>query len=121
MFTKYANRFPHALRGITYAAAKDFGFRTQVYGVGAFFIIALYIAAPLSSTEILFSVLAYALILITELQNSALEVALDRLHPQLHDAIGVSKDMAAGAVLIAGFFLLIVLATLLYTRLPLLG
>lgn len=47
--------------------------------------------------------------LITELQNSSFELALDRLHPELHDTIGKSKDMAAGAVLTAGFFLIFVL------------
>jgi diacylglycerol kinase (ATP) len=32
--------------------------------------------------------------------NSALEVAIDRLHPERHPAIGMAKDMAAGAVFV---------------------
>ncbi len=117
MISRYFNRFPHAIRGITYATKNDFGYRTQLYGIGLFVIIILFVLAPLSASEVLFTLLAYTLVLITELQNSALEVALDRLHPELHDAIGVSKDMAAGAVLIAGVFLLVVVGTLLYSRL----
>ncbi|MCA9358809.1 diacylglycerol kinase [Candidatus Kaiserbacteria bacterium] len=114
---KYFNRFPHAVRGITYATGNDFGFRTQVYLglVVAFIVFAIY--SPLSLFEFLFILLGWFLILITELQNSALEIALDQLHPELHDSIGRSKDMAAGAVLLAGLFLTIVLIALLLSRL----
>ncbi|MFT7644743.1 MAG: undecaprenol kinase [Candidatus Paceibacteria bacterium] len=117
MFKKYFNRFPHAFRGIIHAAKNDFGYRTQLYlGTGLGIIIAI-ILQPLEAWEFLFLILAWALILITELQNSALEAALDRLHPELHDDIKQIKDMAAGAVLTAGIFLLIVLFVIGYGRL----
>jgi diacylglycerol kinase len=121
MLTRYFSRFPHALRGITYAAKNDFGYRTQVYGIGLFVVAILFYLSPLSKEEFLFLLLAYALILITELQNSALEIALDRLHPDLHDAIGKSKDMAAGAVLLAGVFLTVVILSFLYARFPIIS
>ena len=57
--------------------------------------------SPLAPWEWLFIGLCWTLILITELQNSALEEALNRIHPELHENIGHSKDMAAGAVLLA--------------------
>jgi len=59
------------------------------------------IFSPLAAVEWLFIGLCWTLILITELQNSALEEALNRIHPELHENIGHSKDMAAGAVLLA--------------------
>lgn len=109
MFQKYFSRFPHAFRGITYAIVNDFGYRTQLY-LGVLLGISITVFfKPLSGQELLFIILAYALVLITELQNSALEAALDRLHPEIHDHIKHSKDMAAGAVLTAGIFLLCVL------------
>jgi diacylglycerol kinase (ATP) len=40
------------------------------------------------------------LVLAAELFNTALEHALDHLHPEIHPAIKVSKDCAAAAVLI---------------------
>ncbi|KQN75634.1 diacylglycerol kinase [Duganella sp. Leaf61] len=40
------------------------------------------------------------LVLAAELFNSALEHALDHLHPAPHPAIGLAKDCAAGAVLL---------------------
>ena len=117
MFKKYFNRFPHAIRGLGYAVANDFGFRTQIYlGVTIGFLVTIFLV-PISSTEFLFILLAAVLVLITELQNSALEAALDQLHPELHDSIKRSKDMAAGAVLIAGLFLLIVLVVIGWGRL----
>lgn len=71
---------------------------------------------PLSKTELLFLLLGWCLILITELQNSALEHALDHLHPERHDTIGRSKDLAAAAVLLAGVFLLLVLVVIGWQR-----
>lgn len=41
-----------------------------------------------------------ALVLAAELFNSALERALDRVHPAQHPAIGAAKDCAAAAVLV---------------------
>ncbi len=113
---KQRRRLGFALRGIHYAIRTDKSFRLQWYGVGSVVAFAILILTPVSSTELLFLILAYFLILITELQNSALEYALDHLHPETHDNIGRSKDMAAGAVFLAGLFLVVVIATLLYTR-----
>ena len=116
MITRYLKRFPHALRGLYFGLKYDFGFRTQVYGIGLIIALALYLFSPLQMFEGLFLLLAYFLILITELQNSALEIALDKLHPELHEAIGKSKDLAAAAVLLAGVFLLVILGTIFYSR-----
>jgi len=47
------------------------------------------------------NVLALALVLATELVNTAIERVCDRLHPARHEAIRMVKDCAAGAVLAA--------------------
>lgn len=44
--------------------------------------------------------LATGLVLAAELVNGALEYAIDRLHPEIHDEIKHAKDAAAGAVLL---------------------
>jgi diacylglycerol kinase len=61
--------------------------------------------------------LSWMLVLITELQNSSFESALDRIHPDRHDDIGKSKDMAAGAVFVAGLFALFVVLIIVFNRL----
>jgi diacylglycerol kinase len=109
MIKYHAKRFVHPIKGIAYALRKDRSYRFQVYGVATVLLFATYFLKPLNQTELLFIGLSYTLVLITELQNSSFELALDRLHPELHHSIGRSKDMAAGAVLTAGFFLVFVL------------
>ncbi len=116
MVKKYLNRFPHAFRGLSYAAVNDFGYRTQLYLGIAIGVILYAFYNPLTKFEFLFILLAYSLILITELQNSALEAALDKIHPEKHDNIKISKDMAAGAVLTAAMFLIVVLVVIGYSR-----
>lgn len=101
--------------GIYYALREDSSYRNQFFGGILALGIFVAIFGPLSKTEILFLGLAWVLILITELQNSSFENALDYLHPELHHTIGHSKDMAAGAVLIAGFFLLFVVLVIAFT------
>lgn len=45
-------------------------------------------------------VLCIGLILAAELLNSAIEVLIDHMHPEIHPAIGQVKDVLAGMVLI---------------------
>ena len=46
-------------------------------------------------------VISIALVLATELVNSAFEALVDHLHPEVHPEIRVIKDMVAGSVLFA--------------------
>ena len=116
MIKRYLRRIPHAIRGIKYALQHDFGFRTQFYIASLCSAGIAYFLAPLSVTEFLFLGVAAMFILITELQNSAIEAALDRLHPEKHERIKRSKDMAAGAVLLAAGFALLVIIVLFSAR-----
>lgn len=116
MLIHFLRRLPPAVCGITYAISNDFGFRTQFYVGGLFSVFILYTFSPLSIEEFLFLATAAMLVLITELQNSALEHALDQIHPEKHEGIRRSKDMAAGAVLLAASYSLLVLGLLLARR-----
>lgn len=116
MIKKYLSRFPHAIRGIIYATLNDSSYRHQLYLSAIVIIGYLYFITPLDKFEFLFILLACALILITELQNSAIEAALNRLHPELHESIKQSKNMASGAVLTAGIFLATTLVAIAYSR-----
>ena len=51
--------------------------------------------------------LAISFVLAFELMNSALEYAIDRIHPEIADEIKRAKDAASGAVLIASIGALI--------------
>jgi diacylglycerol kinase len=49
-------------------------------------------------------VFSFALILLSELFNTALEIILERLHPERHDLIGAGKDIASAVVFAALLF-----------------
>lgn len=113
---KIFRRFIYVFKGIAYAVHKDASFKMQFYLGLIFVIIFGYVVSPLTQSEFIWLTLSWILVLITELQNSAFELALDRLHPEHHDNIGKSKDMAAGAVFIAGLFAFVVVVTIVLHR-----
>jgi len=102
-------RFRNAFRGFATASRLDLNFKLQLLS-SVFFVAFGYFMWPLSDTELFFLILAFTLIIITELQNTSFETALDRIHPEHHDYIGKSKNMAAGAVLVAGLFALVIVS-----------
>jgi len=59
-------------------------------------------------------VMAYGLVLISELINTSIERMLEKLHPEAHDLIGQSKDVAAAAVMGAIGILLVVMALIAF-------
>ncbi len=101
-------KFGHAIRGIVRATQTDKSFSAHVYIGIPTAVVVWYLGWPLTDLEFFMLVVAVLLVLVTELQNSAFEAALDRLHPELHEKIGRSKDMAAGAVLLSVSFAILV-------------
>jgi undecaprenol kinase len=89
----------YAMNGIITAFRREQSMRTHglaAVGVGVF--LAATGASPLWWALI---GLAVGLVLVAELVNTALETLADLLHPGHHPEIGVAKDVAAGAVLVA--------------------
>lgn len=66
-----------------------------------------YLGQPLFRLEWALIYLGIGLVLVSEALNSAIEKTLDRLHPEQHPMVGIAKDMAAGATLIASTVALI--------------
>ena len=66
--------------------------------------------------------LTIGLVVSAELLNTAIEALADHLHPQQHDAIKLTKDVAAGAVLVSSIVALVVGAAFVWDQvLPWLG
>lgn len=114
MILKQLNRFKFAIKGILFAIKNDVGYRSQFIVGGIVIIIFSFLSWPLEKSELVFLGLSWTLILITELQNTSFETALDHLHREHHPEIGNSKDMAAGAVFTAGLFLLFVMLVITF-------
>lgn len=71
----------------------------------------------ISSSEWLSILLCIALVLGLEGINTAIEIILDKLHPNFDTEIGKAKDVAAGAVLIAAIVAAIIGFTIFAPRL----
>ena len=92
------HRLGFAWAGITAAWRNERSFRTQVG-----FTIALPVALLLLQVSAVWWAICLTialLVLAAELFNTALESLIDHLHPEIHPAIKIAKDCAAGAVLL---------------------
>ncbi len=65
-------------------------------------VIAVGFYLQITATDWRWIALAIALVWTTEIMNTAVESVCDALHPEHHPMIGIAKDAAAGAVLMAG-------------------
>ena len=100
-----------------------FGMKFALKGIGSFFIkernakihllaSILVVSAGfyycLNASEWLWIALAIALVFITEMINSAIELLCDLVMPEQNEMAGRLKDLSAGAVLISAIFSLAV-------------
>jgi len=115
MLKKIIKSTANALRGLRYAYKHDKSFRMEVWGAGGFVGVVM-VLWPLSGIEFILLIMSYFLILITELINTAVEQMLERLHPEQHELIGKSKDIASAAVFTAFVFAAIVVIVMAWSR-----
>jgi undecaprenol kinase len=94
----FPKRLSYSLQGIRTAWRMEASFRFQ--SLMALAVVALLMALRPPAIWWALLLLNCGLVLAAELFNTALEHALDHLHPEIHPAIKVSKDCAAAAVLI---------------------
>ena len=106
--------FTYAAKGLRHAYRADKSFRLEINLGLPLYVLLGWILYPLSSTELIIYVLTYVLILTVELINTAFEKMLDKVHPDEHELIAKSKDIASAAVLMVFVFAVFVVATLLY-------
>jgi undecaprenol kinase len=107
----FVHRLRFALTGLAAAWRSEANFRVQV-GVFAAVVIALAVlkVEPVWWALVL---VTSGLVLAAELLNTALEHLADHLHPQTHPRIGLVKDCAAAAVLLAACTAVAVAAALI--------
>lgn len=104
----WITRLSHPLRGLRYAITHDFAIRFEIFVFGIIGLpVAYFLFGPFSAHELLLLIFCWFFIIVTELQNSAIETALDKIHPEHHRVIGRSKDLASAAVVCAFVFGLI--------------
>ncbi|XKT74543.1 MAG: diacylglycerol kinase [Patescibacteria group bacterium UBA2163] len=109
----WITRLSHPFRGLWYAFVHDSAIRIEA-ALGVVGLPIVYMVFNLSSNELLLLVFCWFFVMVAELQNSAIEIALSKLHPEHDAAIGRSKDLAAGAVVWAAVFGLICFAFVIF-------
>lgn len=70
----------------------------------AFLVIVLGFVFGISSTEWILVIIAICFVLVAEAINTAIEIDIDLTSPQYHPFARDTKDVSAGAVLLAGIF-----------------
>lgn len=117
LINKLVKSFHYAIEGLWHAYRVDKSFMLEVTLGLPMYICLCYYLWPLQPAELILLIGSYLLILIVELINTAFEKMLDRLHPDQHVIIKRSKDIAAGAVLVAFMFATFVIGVLVYDKL----
>ena len=113
-WVKRAKSFTHAGRGVwifvksTHNAWIHLALLVCAIGLGFYF--------KISHDEWLALALACGLVLTTEAVNTAIELGLDVVSPELHPAARDAKDVAAGAVLISAITAILVGAIIFLPR-----
>ncbi len=111
----FPKRLSYSLQGIRTAWRLEASFRFQ--SMMALAVVGLLLGLRPAAIWWALLLLNCSLVLAAELFNTALEHALDHLHPELHPAIKVSKDCAAGAVLIFSFSAVLTFLAFLWSTL----
>lgn len=114
-FSKIFKSTKFALKGLGHAYRHDQSFKMETWGIFGYLVVVL-LAWPLEKNEWLFLILSYLLILISELINTSVEHMLLRLHPEEHEIIGRSKDIASAAVLLSFLFAFFVVVSIIFAR-----
>ena len=101
-----AKSFTHAFRGIGVLIKSTHNFWIHI--IVAVVVIKMGVLFKISQTEWLFLVFAIGFVMVTETLNTAIEIDIDLTSPNYHPYARDTKDVAAGAVLIASIMATIV-------------
>lgn len=105
---------------IAVAGIRSF-FSKEVHGrlhlILALIAIAISLICGLNSLEWLFILLSLTLVFISEMFNTCIERIMDYINKDYDPRIKIIKDIAAGAVLVAAIFAIIVAAVILLPKL----
>ncbi len=100
--SKLVRSFSYAFNGIKTCFVKEANFRIHVF-IGVIVVIA-GIYFNISAVEWILVLICMMFVFVMEMINSALEKLCDVVHKEIHPGIKITKDIAAGAVLLSAIF-----------------
>ena len=103
---RFLDRLGYAWAGLRDAWRLEKSLRTHALAAVGVLGLLLITHAPVMWWAVM--ALTVGIVVATELLNTALEALCDHLHPQRHEAIKLTKDIAAAAVLVSSLAALLV-------------
>jgi diacylglycerol kinase len=103
---KFFWSFIYAFRGVYYAIYSQRNMKVHLLAVLVVSLAGIFFS--ITTTEWLAIILCFSLVIGLEMVNTAVELLADKLHPEKDEQIGKAKDVAAGAVLVAAIFSVLV-------------
>lgn len=104
--TKRLQSFVHATNGIKQSFVSQHNF--WLHGIATIAVIIFGFIFHVTPPEFCGIIFAIALVWITEMINTAIETFCNYVQPDIHPAIKIVKDIAAGAVLLAAITAVII-------------
>ncbi len=104
----------HSARGLAFAWRCEASFRLELPIILILLPVAFWLGVTAAQRALL--IFAILLILLTELVNSAIEAAIDRIGPEHHPLSGQAKDLGSAAVLVALVMAAVVWAIIAWER-----
>jgi|SRR5690625_921134 len=98
--------FKYAIEGFYTALIKEKNMKVHI--IIMFIVLFTGLFLNISSLDWLFILLAIALVLSSELINTAVELIVDELFPSVHERAKTIKDISAASVLVSSIFAAIV-------------
>ncbi len=103
----FGNTFKNARKGFRLVLKSEMNIRVHI--VIAFFVLVLAYILKFSALEFCTLLFAIAIVIVSEMLNTAIEFALDSIyHNKYSKMVGMAKDISAGAVMFASFISVLV-------------
>ncbi len=103
---RFIQSFRYAHKGASHALRHERNL--WIHSLLALLALAAAVWLRLSSTELAIVVLTIALVIVTEMVNTALEETVNLVKPENHPLAALAKNIAAGAALTAAAFAVVV-------------
>ena len=98
----FSNTFKNARKGFRIVLKSEINIRIHV--IIAFFVLLAAYLFDFSAVEYCLVLFAIALVIVSEMLNTAIEFTLDSIfHNKYSRMVGMAKDISAGAVMFASF------------------
>ncbi|GAA0126758.1 MULTISPECIES: diacylglycerol kinase [Clostridium] len=111
---KILDSFNYAIEGIIYSIRTQRNMRIHV--IAAIMVLTLCFFYDLSKVELLITTITITMVIVAEMINTAVEAAIDATTNYYHPLAKISKNVAAGAVLITAFNAVIVAYVIFWDR-----